>query len=211
MGNGRLVSVFGSMRGGRAIHACCVVASLASIAACAAMDSGGGGGGGGGGSGAGGWKAMPLVDDLSNPDVHVYHKGNDLVSGIYYESPDVGYIVSQGADETFHFGGAVFKATGSAVTEVAFSGDSTGIRLLGPIDFIGLERTSTGYIAMAYAADVIASKDGGQDVQDRAQRSARLRDRAGAGVPGLGDGHDARAQDGRGVGRDRSACAGDDV
>src|SRR5689334_934987 len=58
-------------------------------------------------------------------------------------------------------GGAVFKATGSTVSSVAFSGDSTGITLLGSIDFTGIEKTPTGYLAMAYASDVIASRDGG--------------------------------------------------
>jgi hypothetical protein len=46
--------------------------SLTSTAAC--VTSGGTGDGGGSG---GGWTAMPLVDDASNPVATVYHEGND--------------------------------------------------------------------------------------------------------------------------------------
>ncbi|HEX7096008.1 MAG TPA: hypothetical protein VF183_08990, partial [Acidimicrobiales bacterium] len=122
-----------------------------------AGDDGGGDDDGGGGS----WTAMPLVDDMSNPDRAVYHQGNDRVTGIYYESADKGFIVSQGAGETASRGGAVFSASGSEVKAVLFSGDNTGVSLDGSIDFVGLEKSPTGYIAMAYASDVIASKDGG--------------------------------------------------
>lgn len=122
-----------------------------------AGDDGGGDDDGGGGS----WTAMPLVDDMSNPDRAVYHQGNDRVTGIYYESADKGFVVSQGAGETASRGGAVFSASGSEVKAVLFSGDNTGVSLDGSIDFVGLEKSPTGYIAMAYASDVIASKDGG--------------------------------------------------
>lgn len=124
-------------------------------------DGSGGSGGGGGGGSTGGWTAMPLVDDTSNPDRIIYHKGNDRVTGIYFESADKGFVVSQGEGETAVRGGAVFKTTGTEVKSVAFSGDSTGITLLGSVDFVGLEKTPTGYLAMAYASDVIASRDGG--------------------------------------------------
>ena len=134
-----------------------LAASACSIDTLAGDDAGGGGGGGGGD----GWTAMPLVDDMSNPDRAVYHKGNDLVTGIYYESADKGFIVSAGDGETFTRGGAVFTATGGEVSSVAFSGDGTGVSLNGSIDFVGLEKTPSGYLAMAYASDVIASKDGG--------------------------------------------------
>ena len=87
------------------------------------------------------------------------------MSGIHYESPTKGFIVTQGAGETFSKGGAVFQATGEAVTNVAFSGNETGIRLLGTINWIGLEPSPSGYVAMAYAADVIQSKDGGASFQ----------------------------------------------
>jgi hypothetical protein len=143
--------------------------SLASMAACVAADGGGGDGGGGGG---GGWTAMPLLDEVLSPDRTIYRKGNDLVSGIYYESATRGVIVSQGADGTFSHGGAVFEATGSAVTSIAFGGDNTGLRLIGGIDFIGLEHTPSGYVAMAYASDVIASRDGGATFQIQHNGSA---------------------------------------
>lgn len=139
-----------------------MTASLTGAVACvAAADMDGGGGSGGGGGTVAGWTQMPLLDDLSSSARAVYHKGNDLVTGIHYESPDKGFIVSQGANETYARGGAVFKASASAVTAIAFSGDDTGLRQRGAIAFTGLERTPTGYIAMAYATDVIASHDGG--------------------------------------------------
>jgi hypothetical protein len=162
MRNGYLGTLLGSIVFRSLGRACLLTGPLASIAACAATDSsdGGGGGGSGGGGSVGGWTAMPLLDDSSRPDRVVNHKGLDVVTGIYYESPDKGFIVSQeGGNEVR--GGAVFTANRSAVTAVAFSGDGTGLRLLGSIDFTGLERTANGYIAMAYANDVISSTDGG--------------------------------------------------
>jgi hypothetical protein len=119
------------------------------------------GGGDDDGGGGGGWTAMPLVDDMSNPNRGVYHQGNDRVTGIYFESADKGFIVSQGMGETAGRGGAVFKASGTSVDKVLFSGDGTGLSLSGSIDFVGLEKTPTGYLALAYANDVITSRDGG--------------------------------------------------
>ncbi len=139
------------------IRASLVAGSLASAIACSSGSSGGGGSG----SNVAGWTAMPLVDDTSDPANIVAHKDNDLVTGIYYASADKGFIVTQGANATFGNGGAVFKATGSAITSVAFSGDGTGISLNGTIDFVGIEPTPTGYIATAYASDIIQSTDGG--------------------------------------------------
>jgi hypothetical protein len=108
------------------------------------------------------WTAMPLINDTSNPAHDVTHVGADVVSGIFYESADKGYIVSQDDGLMNVYGGAVFKATGTAVTAIAFSGDNTGgDRHDGTIDFIGIEKSPTGYIAMAYASEVIGSDDGG--------------------------------------------------
>lgn len=124
-----------------------------------AGDDDGGGGGGGGGS-SGGWTQVPLLDDNTIPDRTTFRAGIDRVSGIYYSSRDKGVIVSQ-AGGTSARGGAVFLANGSKATSIAFSGDDTGLRLRGPIDFTGIQPTSTGFVAMAYASDVIASHDGG--------------------------------------------------
>jgi len=107
------------------------------------------------------WTAMPLINDTSTGPRPVTHIGADFVTGIYYESPDKGLILTADDGSLNSLGGAVFKATGSAVTSVAFSGDNTGIRHSGTVDFVGVERTPTGYIAMAYANEVIASHDGG--------------------------------------------------
>jgi hypothetical protein len=106
---------------------------------------------GGGGGGGAGWTAMALVDDTSNPRRAVYHKGNDRVVGIHYDAPDKGWIVTQGAFDTSTRGGAVFQATGTAVEKVLFSGDNTGLTRDGGIEFTGLEKTSTGFVAMAHA------------------------------------------------------------
>ncbi len=113
------------------------------------------------GGGAGGWTAMPLVDDTSDPSRNVYHKGNDRVVGIHYDAPDKGWIVTQGAFDTSTRGGAVFQATGTTVEKVLFSGDNTGLTRDGGIEFTGLEKTPTGLVAMAHASDVIVSRDGG--------------------------------------------------
>lgn len=178
----------GSMAFRLLVRRCLLASALASAAACTATsgDDGGavgggdgsggggsGGGGGGGGSGGsggggggsvGGWTAMPLLDDTSHPD-SVDHRGNDIVTGIYYESPDRGVIVTKGANATVQLGGAVFTATGSEVRSVAFRGNDPVPRLQGTVNFVGLERTPTGYIAMAYASDVIFSRDGGATFQ----------------------------------------------
>ena len=121
---------------------------------------GGGGGGGGGGTNAR-WAAMPLVDDTSVPGDTVYHQGNDVVTGIYFTTPTTGVITSTGANQTSADGGAVFEASGTAVTSVAFSGNGTGLSLVGAVDFTGIEKTPNGFIAMAHANDAVTSTDGG--------------------------------------------------
>lgn len=134
-------------------------------------DAGGGNGGGGsgGGDGSGGngsdegpissnWSVLPLLNDAAN---RVFHAGEDLVTGIYFASRDRGWIVTQGANQSFGRGGAVFTARQHAVTGVAFAAPDGGPSLAGSVDFVGIEPTPTGYIAMAYAADVVASVDRG--------------------------------------------------
>jgi hypothetical protein len=181
MQNGTL----GSRRVSALARTCLVTASLVSTMACvASMDSGGegggggsgsgsGGGGGGGGSGSGsgsgggsvgGWTALPLIDDTRS-DRTVEHAGNDRVTGIAFASPDKGLVVTQEDGLLNPRGGAVFHATRSAITSIAFSGDDVadrpGARHSGSTSFVGLERTPTGYIAMAYASETIASSDDG--------------------------------------------------
>ena len=123
---------------------------LCLISACSTtMDPGNPGGGGD-------WTAIPLVDDGS-----VQRSGNDLVTGIYFASPDDGYVVTQGAMGSFGNGGAVFKASGTAVKSLAFSGTMGGPSELGGVDFIGVDPTPSGIVAFAYSADVVASADHG--------------------------------------------------
>jgi hypothetical protein len=110
---------------------------------------GSGGSGGSGGGTSGGWTAVPLVNDGSTQRVD-----NDLVSGILFTAPDKGFVVTQGADESFSDGGAVFDVSGSTVS-LAFSGKAGGPSLVGTIDFTGLEQTPSGFVAMAYSADVV--------------------------------------------------------
>jgi photosystem II stability/assembly factor-like uncharacterized protein len=107
------------------------------------------------------WTTMKLVNDVTNPDRPITHIGADFVTGIHYSSPDQGVIVTQDDGLMNPRGGAVFKANATAVTSIAFGGDETGINHMGTIDFTGLEKTPTGYIAMAYASEVIGSDDGG--------------------------------------------------
>lgn len=114
-----------------------------------------GSGGGGGGTTSNGWTAIPLANDGSTQ-----HIDNDLVSGIMMTSADKGYVVTQGAGQSFDDGGAVFALNGSVVS-LAFSGKNGGPSLLGTIDFTGLEQTPTGVVAMAYAADVVRADSAG--------------------------------------------------
>ena len=134
---------------------------LVLLSACSTMNPGSSGSGdddgsGGGGGGGTGWKAIPLIDDGN-----VQRSGNDLVTGIYFASPDDGYVVTQGDMGSFGDGGAVFKMTGSEVKSVAFSGKDGGPSELGGVDFVGIDPTPNGLIAFAYSADVIESTDHG--------------------------------------------------
>jgi hypothetical protein len=122
------------------------------VSACSTMDGGGTTGGGGGGA----WKAMPLLDDGN-----VTRSGNDLVTGIYFASPDDGYVVTQSDMGSFGDGGAVFKTSGSEVTSLAFSGKDGGPSESGGVDFVGVDPTPNGIVAFAYSADVVASTDHG--------------------------------------------------
>lgn len=118
-------------------------------------------GAGAGGPGQPGWTVIPMLDDESDPKNIVYHSGNTLVTGIHFASIDDGYVVSAGANQTFSYGGAVFRAKQKEVTEVLFSGNQTATCALGTTDFIGIEPTPGGYMAKAFACDLVSSKDGG--------------------------------------------------
>ncbi|HEU4534321.1 MAG TPA: hypothetical protein VFS00_09395, partial [Polyangiaceae bacterium] len=130
--------------------------------------TGGSGGGGTGGSGGGampgapGWTLMPLVDDERNPDNTVFHSGNDMVTGIFFASLDEGFVATTGANQTSGDGGAIFRAKQKQVTDVAIGGDGLVKCLLGDLNFIGIDKTSKGYVARAHACDIISSEDGGQ-------------------------------------------------
>jgi hypothetical protein len=118
-------------------------------------------GAGGDMPGAPGWTAVPLLDDATDPNKMVYRAGNDLVTGIHFASLDDGWVTTQGSEQTFGNGGAVFKAKQKQVSKVLFGGNRNGLCLLGTIDFHGIEKTTDGFVALAYACDVIASHDGG--------------------------------------------------
>ena len=121
----------------------------------------GGSGATGGGPGAPGWTAVPLLDDMTDPDSTAYRAGNDLVTGIFFKSADDGWVTTTGDEQTFGKGGAVFKAKQKEISSILFSGNRDGLCLLGSIDFTGIEPSPDGFIATAYACDVIASHDGG--------------------------------------------------
>ena len=83
------------------------------------------------------------------------------MTGIYFSALDSGIVATQGANQTFGNGGAVYKASQKSLDKLLFSGNRNGLCLLGSIDFTGVEKTADGYVATAYACDVIASHDGG--------------------------------------------------
>ncbi|MEO7730163.1 MAG: hypothetical protein ABIY55_04265 [Kofleriaceae bacterium] len=116
------------------------------------------------GAPGGPWTAMTLIDD-PNPDRPVPHRSNDLVTGIYFETADKGVVVTRQDGLVNTRGGAVFLADRNTITSIAFSGDDPptrpDARHTGSTAFVGLERTPTGYIALAYANETIASDDGG--------------------------------------------------
>lgn len=134
-------------------------------AACSSSNPGGDGGAGGEGGvidegdggpytdpGPGGaFTALPLINETTVNRLH-----NDTVTGIHVESAGKALVVTRGAISSGASGGAVFKATSTEVTAIAYS-DSADERP----NFIGIERTPTGYIALTSAYLLIASRDGG--------------------------------------------------
>jgi hypothetical protein len=114
------------------------------------------------GPGATGWTAIPLLDDTTAAAHKVIRSDNDLVSGIYFNSIDDGWVTTRGSQGSFGDGGAVYKAKSKSLTSILFSGNRNGLCLSGSIDFQGLDKTPDGFVALAYACDVIASHDGGK-------------------------------------------------
>lgn len=131
------------------------------LAACSTT-GGGSPDGGGPGGGAGSWKAIALLDDGS-----VQRSDNDLVTGIYFASADDGYVVTTGAMSSFGDGGAVYKATSSGLTKLAFSGHQDAPSEAGGIDFVGIDPSPSGVIAFAYSADIVESTDHGATFTDQ--------------------------------------------
>lgn len=95
------------------------------------------------------WTNIPLVNDGA-----VTRFANDLVTDIYFSSPDHGYVATRGSNNTFSLGGAVFAISGSHVS-IAFSGKND------KINFTGLYPTPTGVAATSYAADLIVGDSTG--------------------------------------------------
>jgi Photosynthesis system II assembly factor YCF48 len=118
------------------------------------------------GSGAPGWTVIPLLDDHSDPSNVLNRAGVDDVSGIYFNSLDDGWVTTrQGTNSDTATGGAIFKAKSTSLTSILFSGNRDGncfVSAGGGIDFQGLEPSPTGFVALAYACDVIQSHDGGK-------------------------------------------------
>ena len=134
--------------------------------AAAGVGAGAGGegatGSGGTGPGMPGWTIVPLLDDKTDPNNVVFRAGNDLVTGIHFASKDEGWVTTSGSNETFSYGGAIFKASQNQITDLLFSGNRDGLCLLGTIDFHGIDKSPDGFVALGYACDVIASHDGGK-------------------------------------------------
>ena len=161
MNNSNTRKSLGSMVVRSLIRASAVAGALANTVACSASaqegggaDAGAGGSDSGAGSDGGGgskspWTVVPLIDqvDPADPTNIVRRKDQDDVTGIYFESPEKGFIVTQGNLRSLGAGGAVFKATGTAVTAIAFSDADDS----NPTNYHGLERTPGGYVAMGAA------------------------------------------------------------
>jgi len=114
-----------------------------------------------GGAGTPGWTVVPLLDDERDPDEPIWHGGNSLVTGIHFTSLDDGFVTASGDEQTFLYGGALFRATQNEVTEILISGDGTGTCISGSVDFGGIEKTADGFVAVAHACDLFESRDGG--------------------------------------------------
>jgi photosystem II stability/assembly factor-like uncharacterized protein len=113
-----------------------------------------------GGGDGGGWTAMPLLDDNTDPDNPGWHEGRSLVTGVRFTSLDDG-VVTVAADNGGMAGGAVFGARADEVTEIRFAGRDS-ICSTGPSDFHGLAETPDGMVALTEACALVASHDGGR-------------------------------------------------
>jgi hypothetical protein len=132
------------------------------VAAAGEGDTTGEAGAGTTGPGATGWTAIPLLDDMTDTNNTVTRSDNDLVSGIYFNSIDDGWVTTRGSQGSFGDGGAIYKAKSKSLTSLLFSGHRDGLCQLGGIDFQGIDKSPDGFVALAYACDVIASHDGGK-------------------------------------------------
>lgn len=121
---------------------------------------------GSGGAGDPGWTIVPLVDDESDPDVPIWHAGNSLVTGIHFSSIDEGLITLSGDEQTSLYGGAVYRATQNAVTDLLVRGEDGGGCISGSVNFGGIEETTDGFVAVAHACDLFESKDGGASFEN---------------------------------------------
>lgn len=141
--------------------------------------SGGGGssGGGGGGAtpGAKGWTVMPLLDDERDPERTYFRAGNDMVTGIFFASLDEGFVTTTGENQTSQNGGVIYRAKQKQITDIAFGGPGLSKCLgIGEISYLGIQKTSKGYVARsADVCDFVSSDDGGKTFS--------------VGPPGVGD------------------------
>ncbi len=108
----------------------------------------------------GGWKAMPLLDDNSDPDTPGWHEGRSLVTGVRFTALDHGVVVVA-ADNGVQTGGAIFGARAEEVTGFLFA-ERDSICSTGAYDFHGLMDTPNGMVALTDACALVASHDGGR-------------------------------------------------
>jgi hypothetical protein len=120
---------------------------------------------------------IPLIDDNTDPQNQLFRAGVDLVTGMYFNSPDDGWVVTaQGDNSSGPTGGAIFKATSTAVTSVIFGGlhdqfpenPAPGTTVCfssagGGLDFNNLVKTSDGFFATSdVGCAAVQSHDGGK-------------------------------------------------
>lgn len=110
----------------------------------------------------GGWRALPLLDDDSGPDV-IPHRGNSMVRGIHFTAPDRGVVATTGQHWTSANGQAVFSVDDREVTGIVFRGaGASSCSFDGNLfDVVGLSRTSDGYVVLTGACDWVVSHDDG--------------------------------------------------
>ena len=112
-------------------------------------------------SGAGGWTALPLLDDDTDPQSIVSHAGEDRVTSIHFTALDKGLIATEGANGTFTKGGMLYRAGHHVLSGIALSGrhaSGSGYE----VAFQAIFPTKSGYAVGLDTSETTAlSTDGG--------------------------------------------------